>query len=167
MTMAKGIVNSALPFGAVALSDKVYDVLKDNNLAHGFTYSGHPLAVASSAALDLYIRDKVVENAAKVGKHIKQRLEAEFVPLPCVAYADGRGMFQAIELVKNKKTKEPIDLETKEKLWQSLFDAGIFTRVAGWLGNRLFICPPCTITIEQADKALDIIKPLTSDLRPV
>jgi adenosylmethionine-8-amino-7-oxononanoate aminotransferase len=167
MTMAKGIVNAALPFGAVALSDKVYDVLKDGNLAHGFTYSGHPLAAAaSSAALDLYVRDKVVENAAKVGAHIKKRLEAEFVPLPCVAYADGRGMFQAIELVKDKKTKAPIDPETKEKLWQNLFDAGIFTRVMGWLGNRVFICPPCTMTIAEADKTLDIMKPLIAGLKP-
>jgi adenosylmethionine-8-amino-7-oxononanoate aminotransferase len=166
MTMAKGIVNSHLPFGAVALSDKVYDVLKDGLLMHGFTYSGHPLAAAaSSATLDLYVRDKVVENAAKVGAHIKRRLEAEFVPLPCVAYADGRGMFQAIELVKDKKSKEPIEQAVKEELWQKLFDAGIFTRVAGWLGNRVFICPPCTITIEEADKALDIIKPLIAELK--
>jgi len=167
MTMAKGIVNSALPFAAVALNDKVYDVLKDNMLSHGFTYSGHPIAAAaSSAALDIYVRDNVVENAAKVGKHIKQRLEAEFVPLPCVAYADGRGVFQALELVTDKKTKEPIDQQMKDKFWQDLFDAGIFTRVIGWRGNRLFICPPCVITIEEADKVLDIIKPLVAGLKP-
>lgn len=167
MTMAKGIVNSALPFAAVALSDKVYDVLKDGMLSHGFTYSGHPIAAAaSSAALDIYVRDNVAENAATVGNHIKQRLEAEFVPLPCVGCIDGRGVFQAIELVNDKKTKEPIDQQTKEKLWQDLFDAGIFTRVIGWLGNRMFICPPCTITIEEADKALDIVKPLVAGLKP-
>lgn len=167
MTMAKGIVNSALPFAAVALSDRVYDVLKNANLSHGFTYSGHPLAAAaSSAALDIYVRDKVAENAAAVGNHIKQRLEAEFVPLPCVAYADGRGVFQALELVSNKETKEPIDTPTKEKLWQDLFEAGIFTRVIGWRGNRMFICPPCTITIEEADRALDTIKPLVAALPP-
>ena len=167
MAMAKGIVNSALPFAAVALSDEVYDVLKDNMLAHGFTYSGHPIAAAaSSAALDIYVRDKVAENAATVGKHIKQRLEAEFVPLPCVGYADGRGVFQALELVKDKKTKEPIDQPMKDKLWQDLFDAGIFTRVIGWRGNRMFICPPCVITIEEADKALDIIKPIIAGLKP-
>ena len=168
MTMAKGIVNSALPFAAVALSDEVYDVLKDNMLSHGFTYSGHPIAAAaSSAALDIYVRDKVAENAAKVGKHIKQRLEAEFVPLPCVGYADGRGAFQALELVKDKKTKEPIDQKMKDKLWQDLFEAGIFTRVIGWRGNRMFICPPCVITIEEADKTLDIIKPIIAGLKPV
>ena len=168
MAMAKGIVNSALPFAAVAISDEVYDVLKDNMLAHGFTYSGHPIAAAaSSAALDIYVRDKVAENAAKVGKHIKQRLESEFVPLPCVGYADGRGVFQALELVKDKKTKEPIDQPMKDKLWQDLFDAGIFTRVIGWRGNRMFICPPCVITIEEADKVLDIIKPIIAGLKPI
>ncbi|MBM4447905.1 MAG: aspartate aminotransferase family protein [Chloroflexi bacterium] len=167
MTMAKGIVNSALPFAAVALNDKVYDVLKDSMMSHGFTYSGHPIAAAaSSAALDIYVRDKVAENAAKVGKHIKQRLEAEFVPLPCVGYADGRGVFQALELVKDKKTKEPIDQAMKDKLWQDLFAAGIFTRVIGWRGNRMFICPPCVITIEEADKALDTIKPIIAGLKP-
>ena len=167
MAMAKGIVNSALPFAAVALSDEVYDVLKDNMLAHGFTYSGHPIAAAaSSAALDIYVRDKVAENAATVGKHIKQRLEAEFVPLPCVGYADGRGVFQALELVKDKETREPIDQPMKDKLWPDLFEAGIFTRVIGWRGNRMFICPPCVITIEEADKALDIIKPIIAGLKP-
>ena len=167
MTMAKGIVNSALPFGAVALSDEVYGVLKDAMLMHGFTYSGHPIvAAASSAALDIYIRDKVVENAATVGNHIKQRLEAEFLPLPSVGCIDGRGMFQALELVKDKETKEPIDTDVKEELWQKMFDAGLFARVAGWLGNRVFISPPCTMTIEEADKTLDILKTLIAELKP-
>jgi adenosylmethionine-8-amino-7-oxononanoate aminotransferase len=167
MTMAKGIVNSALPFAALAMSDEVYDVIKDNMLSHGFTYSGHPIAAAaSSAALDIYVRDKVVENSARVGDHIKKRLEAEFVPLPSVAYADGRGCFQALELVTDKKSREPISPQTRDKFWQELFQAGIFTRVIGWRGNRLFICPPCVITIEEADKTLDIIKPLVAGLKP-
>jgi len=62
-----------------------------------------------SATLDIYVRDKVVENAAKVGNHIKQRLEAEFLPLPSVGCIDGRGVFRAVELVKDKSSKEPID----------------------------------------------------------
>jgi len=167
MTMAKGIVNAALPFAAVALSDEVYGVLKEANLRHGFTYSGHPIpAAASSAALDIYVRDKVVENAARVGVHIKQRLETEFLPLPCVGCIDGRGMFQSLELVNDKESKAPIEQAVKEELWQKLFDAGIFTRIAGWLGNKMPICPPCTMTLEEADKALDIIKPLIAELKP-
>ncbi len=166
MTMAKGIANAALPFGAVALNDHVYETLKDKVLSHGFTYSGHPVcAAASSAALDIYVRDKVVENVAKVGKHIKQRLEAEFLPLPCVGCIDGRGVFQAIELVKNNESKAPIDPEVREKLWQKLLESGVFAPIRGWLGNRMFVSPPCTITIEEADKALDIIYPLIAALK--
>ena len=47
-----------------------------------------------------------------------------------------------------------------------MFDAGLFARVAGWLGNRVFISPPCTITIEEADKTLDILKTLVAALKP-
>ncbi len=167
MTMAKGIVNAALPFAVLALCDEVYDVLKGAMLMHGFTYSGHPIAAAaSSAALDIYSRDKVVENAARIGDHIKQRLKTEFLPLPCVGCIDGRGVFQAIELVTDKESKAPLEQAVKDAFWEKLFNAGIFTRVAGWLGNRLFICPPCTITIEEVDKALDIIKPIVAELEP-
>jgi len=167
MTMAKGITNAVLPYGAVAISDKVYEALKGKMLIHGFTYTGHPIpSAAACATLDIYIRDKVVENAAMVGDHIKQRLEAEFLPLPCVGDVDGRGVFQAIELVNDKQSKTPIDPVLKEKLWGQLFENGIFSRITGWLGNRMQICPPCVITIEEADKALDIIYPLIAALKP-
>jgi len=167
MTMAKGITNAAIPFGAVAINEKVYEALKGKMLIHGFTYTGHPIpAAAACATLDIYIRDKVVENAAKVGNHIKQRLEAEFLPLPCVGNIDGRGVFQAVELVNNKESKTPIDPDVKAKLWKQLFENGIFSRITGWLANRMQICPPCVITIEEADKALDIIYPLIATLKP-
>lgn len=165
MTMAKGITNAALPYGAVAISNKVYEALRDRLFVHGFTYTGHPIpSAASCATLDIYVRDKVVENAARVGDHIKQRLEAEFLPLPCVGDVGGLGVFQAIELVKDKESKAPIDPVVKGELWGQLFENGVFTRITGWLGNRMQICPPCTITVEEADKALDIIYPLIAAL---
>ena len=101
-----------------------------------------------------------------MGDHIKQRLEAEFLPLPCVGDVDGRGVFQAIELVNDKETKTPIDPVVKGELWKQLFEKGIFTRITGWLGNRMQICPPCVITIEEADKTLDIIYSLIAALKP-
>jgi len=166
MTMAKGITGAVLPYGAVAISDKVYNVFKDKMLFHGFTYSGHPItSAAACATLDIYVKDKVVENAARVGDHIKQRLETEFLPLPCVGNIDGRGVFQGMELVKDKESKAPIDPDVKAELWQKLLNAGIFTRISGWLNNRMQICPPCTITIEEADKTLDIIYPLIAALK--
>jgi len=45
----------------------------------------------------------------------------------------------------------------KEELWQNLFDADIFTCVAGWLGNKLFVCPSCTVTVEEIDEAEELL----------
>jgi taurine--2-oxoglutarate transaminase len=135
--------------------------------SHGFTYCGHAIpAAASCAALDIYVKDRVVENAAKVGKHIKQRLDAEFSSLPRVGTIGGMGINYSIELVNSRKTKAPIDADTKARLIRKLLENGIYTRIIGRLSNRLHIGPPCTITIEEADKALDIILPLVAELRP-
>jgi len=167
MTMAKGINGAYLPFGAMAVSDKVYQGLKDRMFSHGFTYCGHAIpAAASCAALDIYVKDKVAENAAKVGRHIKQRLAVEFSSLPCVGHIGGMGINYSVELVNNKKTKAPVDSDTKAKLVRKLLENGIYTRIIGRLGNRLHIGPPCTITREEADRALDIIQPLVAELKP-
>ncbi len=165
MTMAKGITAAYLPFGAVAVGDKVYEGLKGRYIEHGFTYSGHPIcSAAACAAMDIYVEDKVVENAARVGAHIRERLDEEFLPLPCVGTVGGKGMFHAVELVTDKESKAVIDPDVKEEFRGKLFRSGIFLRITGALGNRMFFCPPCIMTIEEADRALDIIQPLVAEL---
>jgi len=168
MTMAKGITGAVLPLGAVAVSDRVYEGLKDKMFKHGFTYSGHPIASAvACAALDVYVRDKVAENAAKVGGHMKRRLETEFLPLPCVGNIGGLGLHLGIELVNDKESKMPLNVELQDELRKKMFDAGIFIRIGeGWLGNRILVTPPCVITMEEADKGLGIMRPLIAALQP-
>ncbi|MBW2119318.1 MAG: aspartate aminotransferase family protein [Deltaproteobacteria bacterium] len=167
MTMAKGITNATIPFGGVAFSDEVYSAFEGKPFPHGFTYAAHPIGCAASiATIDYYLTNNVAENAAKVGEHIKQRLEAEFLPLPCVGLVEGRGVFQAIELVNDKESKTPISQKVLAEFHKKLFDNGIWTRIQGPASNRLQVCPPCTITMEEADKALDILKPIISELKP-
>ena len=167
MTMAKGITGAYLPLGAVAMNDNIYEALEGNVFWHGVTYTGHPIpSAASVAALNLYKKQKVVDNAARVGAHIRQRLDKEFLPLPCVGLVDGKGMFQAIELVNDKKTKTVIDLDAKTELFKKILQGGVYLRITGALANRMFICPPCTMTIDEADRALDIILPLVAGLKP-
>jgi taurine--2-oxoglutarate transaminase len=167
MTMAKGITSAYLPFGAVALNDEIYENLKGKLFLHGVTYSGHPIpSAASVATLKLYEEQNVVENAARVGSHIRQRLDAEFLPLPCVGNIGGKGMFHAVELVTDKESKGVPAQEVKLELWRKMLDKGLFGRITGTFGNRLFIAPPCTMTIEEADKTLDIILSLVSGLKP-
>jgi adenosylmethionine-8-amino-7-oxononanoate aminotransferase len=170
MTMAKGITAAYLPFGCVAISDEVYEVLKGKLVAQGYTYSGHPIACAASvAALDVYIKDKIVDNAANVGKHIRERLDNEFLPLPSVGRIGGKGMFMGVELVKDKKRKIPIDADMREGLNRKLLEHGIYPRLGGshTIGQTLYVCPPCTMTINEADRAIDIIKPLITELKPL
>jgi 4-aminobutyrate--pyruvate transaminase len=167
MTMSKAITNAVMPSGAVALSDEVYEGLKGKMFPHGFTHGGHPLSCAvACATLDIYERDKVVENSAKVGAHMKRRLETEFLPLPCVGDIDGPGVFQSMELVNDKKSKTPLDPELMKKLELELLDNGIFTKIEGQVNNRMLFCPPCVITIEELDRVLDIIQPLVAALKP-
>ena len=166
MSMAKGITSAYLPFGAVAFSDEIYGTLKDKFFVHGVTYSGHPIASAASlAALKLYEELNVVENAASVGDHIRQRLDAEFLPLPCVDNIGGKGMFQAVELVTDKESRTPPGPDARLELWRKMLERGIFGRVMGTFLNRLFVAPPCTMTIEEADGMLDTVLSLLSELK--
>lgn len=167
VTMAKGITNATIPFGGVAFSDEVYSAFEGKPFPHGFTYAAHPIGCAAAiATIDYYLKNNVAENAAKVGKHIKERLETEFLPLPCVGQVEGRGVFQAIELVNDKESRTPIRRQVVAELLQKLFDSGIWTRIQGPAGNRLEICPPCIITMEEADKALDILYPVIANVKP-
>jgi len=167
MLMAKGITSAYLPFGALAFNDRVYEALKGSLFVHGMTYSGHPIpSAASVATLQLYEKQKVVENAAKVGRYIRKRLEDEVLPLPCVGNIGGKGMFQGIELINDKESKTVIDPNVKLDLFRNMLDNGLYGRITGALGNRLFISPPCTMTLEEAGKALDILVPLLAALKP-
>jgi adenosylmethionine-8-amino-7-oxononanoate aminotransferase len=166
MLMAKGINGAYLPFGAVAINNEVYEGLKGKTFMHGFTYSGHAIAAAAAcAALDIYVRDRVVENAARVGNHIKQRLDAEFSSLPCVGNIGGMGINYAVELVNDEESRTALPSDVRAELIRKLFESGVYTRIIGRLNNRLHIGPPCTITIEEADKALNKIKPLLAELK--
>jgi len=75
-------------------------------------------------------------------------------------------MFQGIEIVANKDTKQPPSKVFLEKLRYDLWDKGIVLREAGLLMNRLIVAPPCTMTIDEADKALDIVYSVIAGLRP-
>ena len=112
--MAKGINGAYLPFGAMAITEKIYQGLLGSVFSHGFTYCGHAIpAAASCAALDIYEKNKVVENAIKVGSHIKHRLDAEFFSLPCVGSIGGMGINYSVELVSDKSSRTPIDQSIK------------------------------------------------------
>ena len=110
MTLAKGITSSYFPVGAVVLSNQIYEGLK-GTIDAGYTYSGHPVGLAlATKAMEIYVRDKIADHVAKVGRHIIDRVREEFLPLPCVGDVTGLGFMGGIEIVADKDTKIVFDL---------------------------------------------------------
>ncbi len=110
ITTAKGITSGYVPLGAVIVSEPIAEYFDDKMLYCGLTYSGHPLACAAGiATIDVYSEDNLLQNAVKVGKYLGTKLEEIKVNHPSVGDVRYIGLFTAIEIVRNKKTKLPID----------------------------------------------------------
>jgi len=169
ITMGKAMGAGYFPIGGVAINEKVYQVLKGGPLTESLTFAGHPAAcAAATAAIDIYIKEKVAENARKVGKHIYERLKAELEDHHCVGSISGLGMSIAMDIVTNKKTKAPFPRDIRYQIRQDMWDKGLLARVIEGTGSsRLMIYPPCTMTIEEADKMLDILIPIIAAIKPL
>ncbi len=171
MTIAKGITSAYVPFGAVAFNDEIWETLKGKSFV-SYTYGGHPVCAAAAVkTMEIYIRDKIVENAAKVGKYALERLRRDFEPLPCVGGVNGLGLMLGIEVVADKATKKPFDpkLNVMQRLQDRALEKGLFLRMSdirGTPSDRIVFAPPLVITTQEVDKALDILYPIVADLKP-
>jgi len=154
ITTAKGLTSGYVPLGAVIVSDAIAQYFEDKMLWCGLTYSGHALACAAGlATLHVYEEDGLIENAVKVGHYLGERLEDIQRDHPSVGDVRYIGLFSALEIVKNRETKEPIDPLTE--VAKFLKDNGLFTFV---FHNMLFVVPPLCITQAQLDEGLAIIE---------
>ena len=110
ITTAKGLTSGYVPLGAVIVSEPIAKFFEDKMLYCGLTYSGHPLACAAGlATLEVYEEDGLIENAARVGQYLGQRLEEIKHSHPSVGDVRYIGLFSALEIVKDRKTRQPID----------------------------------------------------------
>ena len=150
VSFAKGVTCGYVPLGGVAVSQKIADYFDDHLLSCGLTYSGHPLACAAGVAcVNYYSEANILDNVNKVGKVLGEILEEMKEKHPCVGDVRYIGLFSAIELVKDKKTKEPLVPYGKD-------EKGIMGSLVGMLKkkkfmtysheNMLFVNPPLIIT---------------------
>jgi len=154
ITTAKGITSGYVPLGAVIVSDPIAKHFDDKMFYCGLTYSGHPLACAAGVAtIEVYKEDHLLENAVKVGKHVAKRLDDIKQHHPSVGDVRHIGLFTAIEIVSDKKTKKPIDplVETGKYLREH----GLFTFI---FHNVVFVVPPLCINDAQADDGLSVVE---------
>jgi len=163
MTMAKGITSGYVPLGAVVVTDQIAHHFDDNMFWCGLTYSAHPLSCAAGiATVKVYEDDGLIQNAAEVGKYLGERLEQLKTKHTSIGDVRYIGLFSVIELVKDKKTKEPVasrnasgaQLVKMKELGSFLKGNGLFTFIKA---NMVFIVPPLCITREQLDEGLGII----------
>ena len=160
---AKGITSGYLPLGALIVSDKIAERYDDNVLWLGLTYSAHPVSLAASLeVLKIYEDDNLIENAAMMGKYIDSRMEELKKKHPSIGDWRNTGLLGCIELVKDRKTKEPMapfnakpeEMAVMNKVAARLKELGMYTFVR-W--NYIFVAPPLCINKEQIDEGLAMI----------
>ena len=107
---AKGVNSGYLPLGGVIISDRIADTFRERQFPGGLTYSGHPLACASAvASINIFEEEGIIDNARHLGSDvIGPELEKLKANHPSVGDVRGIGVFWAIELVKNRETREPL-----------------------------------------------------------
>ena len=155
MPIAKGLTSGYVPMGGVVVRDRVVEVLnRGGEFAHGFTYSGHPVAAAVALANLRILRDEgiVARVKAQTAPYLQRRWR-ELAAHPLVGEARGVGMVAAIELVKDKDTRERYrGLEIGMRCREQCFQNGLVMRA---VGDTMIIAPPLVISHEQIDELVE------------
>jgi taurine--2-oxoglutarate transaminase len=161
MAVAKGLTSAYLPLGATIVSEEIGDYFDKHTLWAGMTYNSHPVCLAAaSACIDVYKDENLIERSAQMGEVLERELAGLQAKHPSLGEYRGVGLFYAIELVKNRETREPISgfnqppSEGMKRLAAYLRENGLFTMVR-W--NWIFCAPPLVITEEQLREAIEII----------
>ena len=163
MCMAKGLTSGYLPLGAMTVTDTIANYFNDTPMALGLTYSAHAVSCAAAIEnLKILEEENLVEKAAKTGLYIEAEVEKLKTKHPSIGDFRNTGLLGCIELVKNRKTKEPTtpwnakakDMEATNKMAAKIRELGMFTFVR-W--NWIFVAPPLNITKAEVDEGLDII----------
>ncbi len=156
MSTAKGLTSGYVPMSACLISDRVWEILREGSsqygpFAHGYTYSGHPVAAAAALAnLDIIEGEGLVENAAKVGAYLQKSLREAFADHPLVGEVRGVGLIAGIELVEDRESKKPFDASVgvARRLHELLMDEGLICRP---MFESLGFSPPLVLTMENVD----------------
>ncbi|WP_437285748.1 aminotransferase family protein [Sorangium sp. So ce406] len=161
LTTAKGVTNAAAPLGVVATSRAIADYFDDNMFAHGHTYEAHPLTLAPViAAIDEYRRLDLLNRSTKMGAIVGEKLRALKEKHPSIGDVRGMGLFWAVELVKDRATKEPFNVPQDKAARRPLVVDAVVAEAAkrgvslmGWV-SHLLVAPPLIISEAEIDEGI-------------
>jgi adenosylmethionine-8-amino-7-oxononanoate aminotransferase len=170
ITVAKGITSAYAPMGAVIASDRVAEPFMQGNasFSHGFTFAGHPVAAAIAMAnLDVFEREDLCGHVRAKEGEFRSMLE-RLCELPIVGDVRGAGYFQAIELVKDKETKESFDDEESERLLRGflsgeLYRRGLICRTDDRGDPVVQLAPPLIADSEQFEEIYDVLSSVLAE----
>ncbi|MEE9372850.1 MAG: aminotransferase class III-fold pyridoxal phosphate-dependent enzyme [Saprospiraceae bacterium] len=163
MCIAKGLTCGYLPLGGMMVTDEIAKAYDDCYLPLGLTYSAHPVSCATAlAVLDIYENENLINLAARNGEYMDQCVNALHEKHPSIGDWRNTGLLGCIELVKNRKTKEPMapfnakasEMKIMKQVAAKIRELGMFTFVK-W--NFIFIAPPLNISNNEIDEGIDII----------
>jgi 4-aminobutyrate aminotransferase len=151
VTVAKGIA-SGMPLAATVARA---DVMNWPPGAHASTFGGNPVSIAAALTTIELLEEGLVENAARMGTYMLDRMSAWPKKYEIVGDVRGRGLMIGMELIRDKASKERAP-EMRDKLEQLAFERGLL--VLGCGPNTIRLCPPLVINQEQADFAMDTLE---------
>lgn len=165
MSIAKGLGAGYQPIGAMLCSEAIYQTIARGSgfFQHGHTYLGHPAACAGAlAVLHRLITDGVVEQGRRISETFIDRLHSEFAEHPHVGDIRGRGLFQGLEIVEDRQTREPFapGRQMAKRIKKAAFDAGLICypgsgTIDGRHGDHILLAPPFIITTDHVDEIID------------
>ena len=160
VTMAKGLTSGYAPLGAVAMREEIAAAFNEREFVGGLTYNGHPISLAAACAvIEVMKADGLVEKAAQTGQ-VMSEMMAELVERhPSVGEVRSIGLFGVLELVRDRKTREPMapfngSSAEMTALRKALLDNGLFA-YTHW--HTVLIIPPLIITEEQLQEGFAIL----------
>jgi len=160
MTMAKGITSAYAPLGAVAMKQEIADSFKDRVYEGGLTFNGHPISLAAAIANIQVMQDEhLVERARENGQVMADMMAELTMRHPSIGDARSIGLFGILELVRDRKTREPMapfngNSPEMTALKKYLLDHGVFL-YTHW--HTVLLIPPLIITPEQLAEGFAVL----------
>jgi taurine--2-oxoglutarate transaminase len=160
ITMAKGLTSGYAPLGAVAMREEIAEFFNDRPFIGGLTYNGHPLSLAAAIANIQVIKEaQILEHVQKLAPIFRRHLLDMGEKHPSVGDVRSIGLFGILELVRNRKSKEPISSfnetnQAMKSLQKFMIDNGVFL-YTHW--NTILLIPPLIINGDQLSDGFSVI----------
>ena len=164
LVTAKGITSAYVPLGLCATTEKLADYFEDHYFSHGHTYEAHPITLGPAVAtIEEMQRLKLIERAASLEPYVCEKLQVLKEKHPSVGDVRGLGLFFAVDLVKNRTTREPFNtmrdkVEGKPLVVDQIAAKMMADGVAqqAWV-SHFVIAPPLIVTKEELDLGIDTL----------